>query len=144
MRNKGAIRARLIDLKGYLEDLRPMRDLTLDEYKADPIRKYATERLMELIIECAIDINGLIITGEGGRPPRDYRSSFLDLGDIGVISSDFASELAPMARLRNMLAHEYETMNDEEIHSHIPVVLDLFSRYLDEICRYIEGERDDT
>jgi uncharacterized protein YutE (UPF0331/DUF86 family) len=143
MLNRMGIRDRLADLKSYLEDLKPIGTLTLEEYKSDSIRRYAIERLMELIIECAIDINGMIITGTRRRPPRDYRSSFLDLVDTGAISSELASSLAPMARLRNMLAHEYETMNDEEIHSYIPVVLDLFSNYLREIQQYIERDEKD-
>jgi len=137
MLNLLGIRARLADLRKYLTELEPLLDITLDEYKSDYIRRHAIERLMELIIECAIDINGLIIAGEGRRPPRDYRSSFLELGEVDVIPPDFASSLAPMARLRNLLAHEYETMDDEEIHRNIPIVFNLFKRYLKEISQYI-------
>ena len=140
MLNRLGIRTRLADLGRYLDELEPLRDITLEEYEDDAIRRHAIERLMELIIECAIDINGLIITGGGDRPPGDYRSSFLELATIGVVSPEFASSLAPMARLRNTLAHEYEVMNDEEIHANIPLVLNLFSRYIAEISRYIDKE----
>jgi len=140
MLNQLGIRARLADLRRYFDELEPLRDITLEEYKDDAIHRYAIERLMELIIECSIDINGLIIAGRGRRPPGDYRSSFLELATIGVVSPEFASSLAPMARLRNMLAHEYEAMNDEEIHANIPLVLNLFSRYIAEISRYIDKE----
>jgi len=138
MLNAIGIRSKLADLRRYLEELESLKGITLEEYKTDSIRRYAIERLIELIIECAIDINGLLIVGLGGRPPGSYRSSFLELGTLGVLSEEFSSSLAPMARLRNMLAHEYETMNDEEIHASIPVVLSLFKRYLREISDFLE------
>jgi uncharacterized protein YutE (UPF0331/DUF86 family) len=140
MLNQPGIRTRLADLRKYFDEMEPLRDITLEEYKGDAIRRHAIERLMELIIECSIDINGLIIAGSGRRPPGDYRSSFLELATIGVVSPEFASSLVPMARLRNMLAHEYEAMNDEEIHANIPLVLNLFSQYFAEISRYIKEE----
>jgi len=140
MLNQLGIGTRLTDLRRYFDELEPLRNITLEEYKDDSIRRHAIERLIELIIECAIDINGLIIAGSGRRPPGDYRSSFLELTTIGVVSFEFASSLAPMARLRNMLAHEYEAMNDEEIHANIPLVLNLFSQYIAEIFHYIDKE----
>ena len=104
MLNQLGIRTRLADLRTYFDELAPLRDITLEEYKGDAIRRHAIERLIELIIECSIDINGLIITGRGRRPPGDYRSSFLELTTIGVVLPEFASSLAPMARLRSARA----------------------------------------
>ena len=142
MLNHHGIQARLADLGQYLADLEPMRDLSFEAYAADLWRRRGIERTLELIIECAIDINGLLIVGSGGRPPQDYRTSFLELGKRGILEASLSLQLAPMARLRNALAHEYESMDDEDIHAQIVPLLDLFARYLEEVRGYLARSRE--
>lgn len=137
MLNEHGIYSRLADLREYLSELELMRELSFEGYESDLLRRRAIERILKLIIECAIDINDLLIVGSGRRPPKNYRASFLQLGDIGVVGADFSEQLAAMARLRNALAHEYESMSDREIHPNIITVLELFSRYVKEVTRYL-------
>ncbi|MEW6280164.1 MAG: HepT-like ribonuclease domain-containing protein [Candidatus Eremiobacterota bacterium] len=44
--------------------------------------------------------------------PSDYYSSFFALG----LDRDTAGELAEVARLRNMLVHQYEDVRPEQVH----------------------------
>ena len=137
MLNEHGIHSRLADLREYLSELEPMRTLSFEHYESDLLLRRAVERMMELLIECAIDINGLLIVGSGSRPPRDYRTSFLALGEMGIVGADQSAQLASMARLRNALAHEYESMDDQEIHANIVIVLDLFAHYLESVTRFL-------
>jgi uncharacterized protein YutE (UPF0331/DUF86 family) len=137
MLNHQGVQTRLTDLQQYLNELEPMRTVGLAEYETNLWQRRGIERTLELIIECAIDINGLLIVGSGGRPPRDYRTSFLELGRLGIVAGDLSLALEPMAHLRNLLAHEYEAVADRDVHAQIVPVLDLFGRYLEEVNEYL-------
>lgn len=46
---------------------------------------------------------------------RDGYEAILRLGELGVLPPDFARSLAPLAGLRNVLAHEYVALDWDEI-----------------------------
>jgi predicted nucleotidyltransferase len=80
MRNKGVIYQKLARLVEYLSELEALMQYSFEEYKTDFKIKRATERDIELIVEFATEVNGLIITGSGEPPPADYFSSFINMG----------------------------------------------------------------
>ena len=95
-----------------LQALEPVSRLTVEEYRQNFFQKKGTERLMQELIEAAIDINIHIITQLGGSAPDDYYQSFIKLGEKGAIPIGLAQELAPSAGLRNRLVHEYDAIDD--------------------------------
>jgi len=95
-----------------LQALEPVSRLTVEEYRQNFFQKKGTERLMQELIEAAIDINIHIITQLGGSAPDDYYQSFIKLGEKGAIPMSLAQELAPLAGLRNRLVHEYDAIDD--------------------------------
>jgi hypothetical protein len=74
----------------YIQELEPLgKQYAVDEYCANGLVKHSAERLIELIVEAAVDINGLIATMRGLPPPKDYYVSFLELGQQGVYPYKF-------------------------------------------------------
>ncbi len=65
------------------------------------------ERNLEVAAQCVIDICHRIVTLEGAQKPTDYYEAILRMGEIGVLPTDFAERLAPIAGFRNVLIHEY-------------------------------------
>jgi len=139
MVEKMLVRRKLNKMIEYIEQLKEVNKYTLDDYLDNFFIKRTSERLVQLIVEVAIDINGHIIVDEGYSPPEDYYNSFLKLSETGVISGKFAKELAPSAGLRKRLLYEYEEIDDEIVFKSIKKAIDNYSKYIKEIDEYLEN-----
>ena len=72
------IREKLTRMGGYLQELEPLGNYSMEEYCANGLVKHTAERLIELVVEAAVDINGFLVTMAGSPPPKDYDASFLE------------------------------------------------------------------
>ncbi|MBI3014943.1 MAG: DUF86 domain-containing protein [Candidatus Tectomicrobia bacterium] len=124
------IRRKLGIITENLRALKPIGTLSSKEYRRDLFRRKGTERLLQELIEAAIDINTHLATAQGQSPPDDYYESFLKMGDLGVLSSELANGLAPSAGLRNRLVHEYDVLDDKLILAAVKTAQDLYARYV--------------
>ena len=105
-------RRTLVYLTQYLKDLQRYHNVSDEEYAQ---HHYEIERLLQLIIEVACDINAHLISQAGNKPPIDYYQSSIELGTIGILIPELAHQLAPFAGLRNALVHAYENINEEKV-----------------------------
>ena len=140
MVNKELVRRKLNKLIQYLEELEEIKEYNLENYLDNFFIKRTTERLIQLIVETATDINGHIIVDEGNPPPKDYYQSFIKLGHLDVINKNLTEKLAPLTGLRNRLVHEYEEINDKVVFESIPTALKLYKEYITVIEKYLESE----
>lgn len=129
---------KLAHLSPYLEELKPYRAVSLEEYVAEGGPRRTIERLLQLLVEVAADINVHIVTEIEGTPPTDYRSSFSAMVRCGVLSHDLAERLAPSAGLRNILVHAYDEIDDEEVHGSIAPALEDFEAYRDAVRGWLD------
>lgn len=120
-----------------LRALEPIRDMTQEEYIGDLYRRKAAERLLQELVEKAIDINTYVIVQAGHIAPSDYYESFLKMGEYKIISLDPASKLAPSAGLRNRLVHEYNQLEHSMVLDAVRIAEELYSKYVKEINDYI-------
>lgn len=120
-----------------LKVLEPIKGMSLDDYRKDIYKRKAAERLLQELIEAAIDTNAHIITASGHAAPNDYYESFTRLGELGVIDMQLAKKLAPSAGLRNRLVHEYDDINDSVVYDAIGFAEELYPKYLQAIESYI-------
>ena len=129
--------ARIVENLGALQ---PIQEMSHKEYVQDLYRRKATERLLQELIEAAIDINVHLISQTGHSVPDDYYQSFVKMGDLKIISSDLAQKLAPSAGLRNRLVHEYDAIEDTLILGSLAMAQTLYSLYVKEIKDYLSRE----
>lgn len=135
------VRRKLERIAESLRLLEPMRGLSLEAYRGDVYRRKATERLLQEIVEAAVDVN-LHLLAAGGRPiPDDLYSSFIALGEDGAIDATLAARLAPSAGLRNRLVHEYDRLDDALILASARKALELYPAYVASVERALEGDR---
>lgn len=89
---------------------------------------------MEIAIQCCIDVANRIISLEEALRPRDSYESVMRLGELGVLPVECARRLAPMAGLRNILAHEYLAIDWDLVYEHLQRLdkLGLFADYIRE------------
>ena len=126
-----------------LKALEAIQGMKKEEYIGDIFKRKATERLLQELIEAAIDINTHAIVESGHTAPDDYYHSFILAGEIGLIPSDLAKKLAPSAGLRNRLVHEYDGLDHEAILKAVRTGLKFYPQYVkaisDALSRQGEG-----
>lgn len=137
MSDKNRISAKLDKLYTYYEELKNLSSISLEDYKRNSIYRRAIERTMQLIVECATDINNMLLKMNDHKGASDYFNSFIDLAELDIIPMEFALQIAPSTGLRNILVHEYEEIDDEIVYHSISVCLDCYLKYMDLINRYL-------
>lgn len=129
---------KLKQLSSYYHELEQIATgLTFENYHNQIVFKRAIERDIQLIVECATDINNMILKQLSKGPAKDYFNSFIDLADNQVIEMEFALKLAPSTGLRNILVHEYEKIDDQIVFKSITNVLTFYRQYLQIIVKYL-------
>lgn len=117
-----------------LTKLGEFRDASFDDIAKDYWKHKAVERVIEVIVGEAIDINQHLIVKSGkGELPFDFKESFLLLADLGVYPKDFAEAIAKSVGLRNILVHQYRKLDEQMFYASIRDCLVQYTGY----CRFI-------
>ncbi len=105
---------RLISLiHGYLADLKPVGNVSFQEYCNDVKLQRFVERTLHIAIEACLDMGNHIISDEGYREPEDNRDIFGILGENDVITEELRIKLQDMASFRNLIVHSYAKIENE-------------------------------
>lgn len=118
---------------------------TFEEVAKDYMKKATMERLLERIINRAIDINEHIIANIekfDTNPPKDYHETFMILAELKIYSEKFAKEISKSIGTRNKLAHEYEAIDHELIYKSVKDCLRDYSRYNEFIIKFLKKFKD--
>ena len=91
---KEIIRRKLAVIVENLKTLEPIINMDKEEYIGDVYKRKATERLLQELIEAAIDINTHFIVQTVNTVPDDYYESFIKAGELKIIPVDLAEKLA--------------------------------------------------
>jgi uncharacterized protein YutE (UPF0331/DUF86 family) len=117
------------DIERYTKDLQELDILARDDLE-DRRTLYALSMLLFTIINRALDLaDEVIITNRLGMP-QSYREIFDILRRRRFIDRDLAGEMAAIVFYRNMIAHQYDDLTDDDLYS-------LFQR-LDVILKFVE------
>ena len=135
--DKDVVRRKLSVIIENLKTLENMKDISIEEYRGDVYKRKAAERLLQELIEAAIDVNTHIIVQSGNKAPEDYYESFIIAGEYGMIGTKLSEDLAPSSGLRNRLVHEYDALDHKVVLSSIRMAVRLFPVYVQDIERYV-------
>jgi uncharacterized protein YutE (UPF0331/DUF86 family) len=119
------IERRLDELKDRLARLEALKAKSRSEFEEAPYLRDIVERNLEVAAQCCIDISHRIISLEKAQKPRDYYEAIIRMGELGVLPSEFARRIAPIAGFRNILVHEYLGLDWNEVYSHLQRTDDL-------------------
>ena len=76
----GVLNRKLARIVENLKALRPIAKMSKRKYQEDLYRRKAAERMLQELIEAAIDINLHLISAAGHSIPDDYYQSFITAG----------------------------------------------------------------
>lgn len=124
-------------LDTYLKELREILPVNFEEYKRIEKRR-ACERLLQVTIECAIDICGLIVIGLRLGLPAEEDDLFDKLEQAGIITSSRKESLKKMKGFRNILVHEYGHVDDMIVYEILQNNLNDFEAFKQEILQAIK------
>ena len=133
------VRRKLAAITRTLAHLAAVEGMTLGEYRADPFRQKGTEKMLQEVVEAAVDANLHLLRSLGGAVPGDYYESFVALGRSGVVPMALAERLAPAAGLRNRLVHEYEHVDDAIVIRAVGEARQSFREYAAAIEAFLQG-----
>lgn len=120
---------KMLKMHQHIKELKELKPSSYFDYIQDIKTKYAIERIIQLIVDLALDINNILLSYMSKPPASDYFNSFIELAECGVLDPKFAADIAPSAGLRNRLVHEYEKI--------IVKMIDMYAAYMQAINKFI-------
>lgn len=104
------ISERIVLIKNYFDELERVR-----KEGTGKIRFYAKSMLMFSIINTGISLAEDMISRKNLQIPGTYADIFDILEKNRIISGKLCADMKLMIKLRNMIAHEYETFEQEDV-----------------------------
>lgn len=141
MVDRERILSKMSELRGYLEKLKEIVPQTFKEYSRSELKRRACERLLQISIECMLDICDLVFSGLKLGIPLSEEDIIERLNAEGVITNKTASKLKGMKGMRNILVHRYPYVDDEKIFRSLKTELKDFDIFIEEILHFLEKER---
>lgn len=138
MPDKKLLNRKIAEILKQLGHLKILLKLKSTELFGQAYNFYFAERVMERMIGAAIDINMHIIADLEGEVPKDYHSSFTDLAKYKILPLNFAKNIALSTTLRNLLVHEYQSVDEEKFKKALKIGLRDYGKYLKFIEKWIE------
>lgn len=132
------VRRKLAVIMESLDLLEPIQGMSKEEYIADIYKRKAAERLLQELIEAAIDLNTYLLVQTGRPVPSDYFESFMKAGEYHILPPELAEKLAPSAGLRSRLVHEYDLLEHTLVLEAVRRAEEFYPRYISRIESFIE------
>lgn len=132
------LHARLAALREYCEQLDVKRGLSLAALTSDLDAYHATLHRLQLACQAALDIASHILAADFPRRVDQYRDLILALGSEGVLPADFARRFAGIAGFRNIVIHEYLTVDPARVYELLHSGLDDFRAFARYVLEYLE------
>lgn len=135
------VKKKIDSMQRDLEELKAFEHLTVDQIMKDYRTHKVVERILEVIIDDAIDINQhLIINSPKKQLPFDFKESFLILSELGIYPSTFAQSVSQSVGLRNILVHQYRELDEQLFYQSIRDCLREYPVYCAYILAYLKKQ----
>lgn len=138
MTNLDLLKNKMEEIQNYLKELEPILNYESREIIEDNLKIRSVERLFQLIVDTAIDINTHIINFSNFSAPEDYQNTFIILGENKVLPMDFAITIAPSVGLRNLIVHKYGRVDVKKMIDNIKSEISQYLEYLKFIDNFLE------
>jgi uncharacterized protein YutE (UPF0331/DUF86 family) len=136
--DKERIMSKVAELDSFLGELKQVSPATFDQYQAVE-KKRSCERLLQLCIECIIDVCKMLVSGLKLGLPSDENDLFNKLRAKRIISKQMAKTLREMRGFRNILIHEYAAVDDELVYSYVKTNIKDFEEFKTQIFAAISS-----
>lgn len=133
------LKEKLAYLADKLERLKQFQSMGMEEFNADDRNEATVERYFQTAIEAAIDIAQLITIDKQLEKPGEIRTQFSILADADILPKELAEKLNMAKRFRNVLVHEYVSIEREYIHQALKYDIRDLEHYVGVVARYLRA-----
>jgi uncharacterized protein YutE (UPF0331/DUF86 family) len=138
--NLDTIEAILARLDGYQAKLAILANYSREEFLQDFTKVESAKHLLQVSIECCLDIAHHIVADEGYRTAQDYYDTFVILNEEGILPDEYMSTLRKIVSFRNRLVHLYWDVDDDTIYGILQQNLPDFRIYVNYILNFLQGQ----
>ena len=124
-------------LEKKINYLKGIEKFDKQEYSNDQDIYFRYERALHLAIEAVIDLGNHLIADQNFRTPESNRDIFKVLFENKIINNNLYSNLKNMAGFRNILVHDYLTLDRELEYEIIKNSLGDFRKFMEIVAEYI-------
>lgn len=140
MIDRELVESKLDRIRQYLRELEPYPKMDFDAYRKHNEHYRTVERLLQLLVDAAVEVNAHVLIELGRASPDDYYTSFTRLMTIGALDADLAERLAASTGLRNRLVHDYADVNALTVFESIPDALRDYGAYAARILVFLDQQ----
>jgi uncharacterized protein YutE (UPF0331/DUF86 family) len=128
--DKTFIEKKLEMLDGYLNEINPVLQNDIETILADKNSIRILERLFQLIVDSAIDVNRFFIEKSNIQIPDTYQGTFYTMTEINILEKDFSTNIAPSVGLRNRIVHRYDDIKIKVMIEGMKKFVPLYHKYI--------------
>ncbi len=139
MLDKERILIKIDELKRYIDEFKQVMPLDFNDYQRIE-KKRSSERLLQLSIECVIDICKIIVSGLRLGVPYEENDLFNKLFKSKIIDESMFNLLKEMRSFRNILVHEYADVDDQLVFETLHKRLGDFDDFAKVILDFIKSK----
>lgn len=133
------VQARLAQLRELVDVLEGLGDI--GDLRTDAVRRLAVERILTQSVDLVVDVCSHLLATQTGRVPTTYRESVEQLGVIGILDPETVQELVLAVGMRNILVHEYLTVDLDIVARAAQAAPRLYSAFLRSVAQWLKGRQ---
>lgn len=122
---------RLMALRSYQQDFKAIGNISFESYVKDKKTKYAVERLLFLICESILDFLDHLLASKFNKVSNSYEDIIENSFKNEVIDASTYSQLSGLGGFRNIVAHEYLGISDNEVFKNLQKMKDIISSVIE-------------
>ncbi len=127
------IKSKMVRLGNYLSRIDLLLRLSDEEIVVNEEKLLSVERLYQLIVDEAIDINIALLSQKFNYVPESYRSSFTDMAEKKFLEKNFSDKISLSVKTRNQIVHDYEFVKKQALVSDVRRYVALYKEYVQSI-----------
>ncbi|MFZ4858315.1 MAG: type VII toxin-antitoxin system HepT family RNase toxin [Desulfuromonadaceae bacterium] len=137
MVDKALVFRKVASLSEYQKQVSEYSALTVEQYRGDWKIQRIVERTLQMMIELCADIANHVISDNGLRTPETYADTFRVLAENNILAPDKLAVMEKMSKFRNIVVHQYETVDAEIVILVLRRHLDDFRQFSDSVIQFI-------
>jgi uncharacterized protein YutE (UPF0331/DUF86 family) len=137
--DKKIVEVRLKKLNKVVSRLKQKQCINKDIFINNQDYQDITERNFQIAIQTCIDIANYIIAGANLTVPDDEGNIFLILSKNKIISKALGNKIKGMVGFRNILVHDYLTIEPQQVYEMLQNKLSDFDDFAKAIIYYLES-----
>lgn len=128
------------ELDVYLQHLSELQKHPLQAFLSDWRVYDLADRQLHLTLETFLTIGEMVISEFGFHKPDTYADIPRILFENRVIDHELKEQLVDLARLRNVLVHDYVRLDHERVYRHVQKDAGVIREFIDAVKKFVAAK----